>query len=128
TTESKMKKTGDQGLSLELVQNPDILRGLVDDRAEGQIVVGFAAETRDSDTAGVDYAQAKFLRKGVDLLEFNDASDELAFVDDDTVVQIIGSRSGEAAIGEEFHGTKDHVSQKVVAALADLLTDVESTQ
>jgi phosphopantothenoylcysteine decarboxylase/phosphopantothenate--cysteine ligase len=127
TTESKMKKTGDQKLSLELVQNPDILRGLVDDRAEGQIIVGFAAETGDSDTAAVDYARAKFLRKGVDLLVFNDVSDDRAFGHDHTVVQIIGSRSGEAAIGEEFQGTKDHVSQKVVAALADLLTDVEST-
>src|SRR5699024_11761067 len=86
------------------------------------------AETGDSDTAAVDYARAKFLRKGVDLLVVNDVSDDRAFGHDHTVVQIIGSRSGEAAIGEEFHRTKDHVSQKVVAALADLLTDVESTR
>ena len=88
TTESKMKKTGDQGLSLELVQNPDILRGLVDERLEGQIIVGFAAETGDADTAAVDYARAKFERKGVDLLVFNDVSDDRAFGHDHTVVQI----------------------------------------
>src|SRR5699024_4570792 len=118
---------GDQGLSLEMVQNPDILRGLVDDHTEDQILVDLVAGTDESDTAAVDYVRAQFLRNGVHLLVINDVSDDRAFVHDHTVVQIIGSRPGEASIGEEFHGTKDHVSQKVVAALADLLTDVEST-
>ncbi|WP_209324814.1 bifunctional phosphopantothenoylcysteine decarboxylase/phosphopantothenate--cysteine ligase CoaBC [Brevibacterium renqingii] len=127
TAESKMKKSGDDGLTLRLVQNPDILRGLVDDRPEGQIIVGFAAETGDPDTAAVDYARAKFLRKGVDLLVFNDVSSDRAFGHDHTAVQIIGSRAGETFVGEEFHGTKDDVSQKVIEAVIDQLTHVEST-
>ena len=131
-TDSKMKKSGDDGLTLRLVQNPDILRGLVDERGRqtrlgDQIIVGFAAETGDADTTALDYARAKFRRKGVDLLVFNDVSDDRAFGHDDTMVQIISSDDGEIAVGEEFVGSKDDVSQKVIAALSAQLTHVEST-
>lgn len=132
TTDSKMKKSGDEGLTLRLVQNPDILRGLVDERSRqtrlrDQIIVGFAAETGDAETTALDYARAKFQRKGVDLLVFNDVSDDQAFGHDDTMVQIITSDAGDINVGEEFHGSKDHVSQKVIAALSDQFTHVEST-
>ena len=132
TTDSKMKKSGDEGLTLRLVQNPDILRGLVDERSRqtrlgDQIIVGFAAETGDAETTALDYARAKFRRKGVDLLVFNDVSDDRAFGHDDTMVQIISAERGDIAVGEEFHGSKDHVSQKVIAAVSDQLTHVEST-
>ena len=132
TTDSKMKKSGDEGLTLRLVQNPDILRGLVDERSRqtrlgDQIIVGFAAETGDAETTALDYARAKFRRKGVDLLVFNDVSDDQAFGHDDTMVQIITSDAGDIIVGEEFHGSKDHVSQKVIAALSDQFTHVEST-
>ena len=132
TTDSKMKKSGDEGLTLRLVQNPDILRGLVDERSRqtrlgDQIIVGFAAETGAAETTALDYARAKFQRKGVDLLVFNDVSDDQAFGHDDTMVQIITSDAGDINVGEEFHGSKDHVSQKVIAALSDQFTHVEST-
>ena len=132
TTDSKMKKSGDEGLTLRLVQNPDILRGLVDERSRqtrlgDQIIVGFAAETGDAETTALDYARAKFRRKGVDLLVFNDVSDDQAFGHDDTMVQIISAERGDIAVGEEFHGSKDHVSQKVIAAVSDQFTHVEST-
>ncbi|SDS64296.1 phosphopantothenoylcysteine decarboxylase / phosphopantothenate--cysteine ligase [Brevibacterium siliguriense] len=132
TTDSKMKKSGDEGLTLRLVQNPDILRGLVDERSRQtglsqQIIVGFAAETGDADTTALDYARSKFLRKGVDLLVFNDVSDDRAFGHDDTKVQIITSDRGDVTVGEEFLGSKDHVSQKVIATLSDKFTHVEST-
>lgn len=130
--DSKMKKSGDDGLTLRLTQNPDILRGLVAERSGqtglgSQIIVGFAAETGDSDTTALDYARAKFERKGVDLLVFNDVSDDRAFGHDDTMVQIISSDRGDIVVGEEFHGSKDHVSQKVIAAVTDQFTHVEST-
>ncbi|KAB1949573.1 bifunctional phosphopantothenoylcysteine decarboxylase/phosphopantothenate--cysteine ligase CoaBC [Brevibacterium linens] len=132
TTDSKMKKTGDEGLTLRLTQNPDILRGLVDERRRQsslgrQIIVGFAAETGDADTTALDYARVKFERKGVDLFVFNDVSDDRAFGRDDTMVQIISSDHGTIVVGEEFHGSKDHVSQRVIAAVSDQFTHVEST-
>ncbi|WP_210602311.1 bifunctional phosphopantothenoylcysteine decarboxylase/phosphopantothenate--cysteine ligase CoaBC [Brevibacterium oceani] len=126
-TDSKMKKTGDEGLTLRLTQNPDVLRGLVDERVGTQLIVGFAAETGDRATSALDYATAKFDRKGADLLVFNDVSDDRAFGHDDTAVQIIASVDGQTKVGEEFHGTKDHVSQKVIAALTDQFAHVEST-
>lgn len=126
-TDSKMKKSGGDGLTLSLVQNPDVLVGLVQSRPESQIIVGFAAETGDAETTALDYARAKFRRKGVDLLVFNDVSDDQAFGHDDTMVQIITSDAGDINVGEEFHGSKDHVSQKVIAALSDQFTHVEST-
>ncbi|MCX0278061.1 bifunctional phosphopantothenoylcysteine decarboxylase/phosphopantothenate--cysteine ligase CoaBC, partial [Nocardia zapadnayensis] len=75
----KMKKEGDAGLRLELVQNPDILAGLVRTRAPGQLIVGFAAETGSPDAGIEELARAKLLRKGCDLLVLNDVSAGQAF-------------------------------------------------
>ena len=126
-TDSKMKKTGDEGMTLSLIQNPDVLAGLVETRRKGQIIVGFAAETGDSHHSGLDYAKAKFRRKGVDLLVFNDVSDDRAFGHDDTAVQILAADGDEVRAGEEFRGSKNDVSKRVIAALADRIECVEST-
>ena len=64
----KIKKEKGQGLSLDLVENPDILQSLPHG---GQLfLVGFAAETEQV----LKYARDKFQRKGVDLLVANDVS------------------------------------------------------
>ena len=61
----KIKKSG-QALTLQLVENPDIL-ATVASRRPKPFVVGFAAETRDLENA----AQAKLQRKGADLIAAN---------------------------------------------------------
>lgn len=127
TNDSKMKKSGHDGLTLTLVQNPDVLRGLVAARPPGQIIVGFAAETGDGEASALDYAQAKFRRKGADLLVFNDVSEDRAFGHDATAVQILSADGDAITVGEEFHGSKTEVSQKVIGALAQQLASVEST-
>ena len=53
---------------LALVATPDILVELVANRRDGQVIVGFAAESTDV----IANAQAKFERKGVDVLVVND--------------------------------------------------------
>ncbi|GAA1867179.1 bifunctional phosphopantothenoylcysteine decarboxylase/phosphopantothenate--cysteine ligase CoaBC [Brevibacterium marinum] len=126
-TDSKMKKSGDEGMTLRLIQNPDVLVGLVGARRRGQHIIGFAAETGDSDHSALDYAKAKFRRKGVDLLVFNDVSEDRAFGHDDTAVQILSADGDRVIAGEEFRGSKDDVSEKVIAALADRLECVESS-
>ncbi|MDN6603296.1 phosphopantothenate--cysteine ligase family flavoprotein [Brevibacterium sp.] len=126
-TDSKMKKSGDEGMTLNLTQNPDVLVGLVEARRQAQIIVGFAAETGDSHHTALDYAKAKFRRKGVDLLVFNDVSDDRAFGHDDTAVRILSADSDEVAASAEFHGSKDDVSEKVILALAKRVECVEST-
>ena len=58
-----------QGLTLELVPNPDILAEVARER-DHRIVVGFAAESHDL----VEAARRKLLRKGCDLMVANDVT------------------------------------------------------
>ncbi|WP_350268841.1 bifunctional phosphopantothenoylcysteine decarboxylase/phosphopantothenate--cysteine ligase CoaBC [Brevibacterium sp. CBA3109] len=126
-TDSKMKKSGDEGMTLNLVQNPDVLVGLVESRREPQVIVGFAAETGDSQHTALDYARAKFRRKGVDLLVFNNVSEDRAFGDDDNAVQILSHNGDQVVTSTEFRGSKDDVSEKVIEALANRMECVESS-
>ena len=84
--QSKLKKGADDAAleKIALTPNPDILAGLVDKRRTGLIpsatvIVGFAAETGDPSTSALEFAQAKFERKGCDLLMVNDVSDGKVF-------------------------------------------------
>ena len=49
TADHKLKKQGDEGMTLTLVQNPDILATLGTMKQEGQRLVGFALETDDEE-------------------------------------------------------------------------------
>ena len=62
TSEKKMKKTGDGGLELSLIQNPDILKD-VSALIDGPFTVGFAAETNDLES----FAAGKLASNGADL-------------------------------------------------------------
>ncbi len=62
----KIKKQGDGGLTLELIQNPDILAEVAAS-THRPFVVGFAAETTDIER----YARDKLVRKKLDLIAAN---------------------------------------------------------
>ena len=64
------KQQNESGLKLELVENPDILKGLGQSKKEGQVVIGFAAET----TNVLEYAKAKLEKKKADVIIANDVS------------------------------------------------------
>ncbi len=64
--DSKIKKGGEHGLTLELVQNPDILAEVAA-RPERPFVVGFAAETDEVER----YARDKLVRKRLDMIAAN---------------------------------------------------------
>src|SRR4051812_5739953 len=72
-SEAKIKKTDDGSApSLELAQNPDILRELSATRPRaGAVIVGFAAETGDANSTVLELGRAKLARKGCDLLVVN---------------------------------------------------------
>lgn len=70
TSTTKRKKTAT--LAVELIQNPDILAELVAGRVEGQVLVGFAAETGDDHGDVLTHAREKLARKGCDLLVVNE--------------------------------------------------------
>lgn len=66
----KLKK-GAERLSLDLVKNPDILKGLGAARdAKGYVLIGFAAETEDL----VTHAREKLIGKNLDMIVANDVS------------------------------------------------------
>jgi len=70
---TKIKKTDNSGLQLELVQSADVLAGLAAARTdERQLLVGFAAETPDPEHSLVDLGRTKLQRKGCDLLVLNE--------------------------------------------------------
>jgi phosphopantothenoylcysteine decarboxylase/phosphopantothenate--cysteine ligase len=57
--------------TLELEPTTDVLAAIGASRRDGQVIVGFAAETGEG---GVERARAKLERKGADLVVFNDVS------------------------------------------------------
>lgn len=76
---TKIKKTGDEPAPVALTTNPDVLAELAGQRRDGQLVVGFAAETGDSRSGVLEHARAKLARKGCDLLVVNPVGEGLAF-------------------------------------------------
>ncbi|QIX26870.1 bifunctional phosphopantothenoylcysteine decarboxylase/phosphopantothenate--cysteine ligase CoaBC [Nocardioides sp. JQ2195] len=96
-SDAKIKKSDDGSApSIELVQNPDILKQISHDRARpGQVIVGFAAETGDASSSVRELAVAKLARKGCDLLVVNDVSGGAVFGSPDNEAVIL-STSGEA--------------------------------
>ncbi|TQJ32528.1 bifunctional phosphopantothenoylcysteine decarboxylase/phosphopantothenate--cysteine ligase CoaBC [Microbacterium sp. SLBN-146] len=60
------------GLTLELVENEDILAGLARDRRDGQTIVGFAAEMPGDGETLIDRGRRKAARKDTDLLVVNE--------------------------------------------------------
>ena len=64
------KQQNELGLTLELLENPDILKKLGHSKREGQVVIGFAAET----TNVLEYAKAKLEKKKADVIIANDVS------------------------------------------------------
>jgi phosphopantothenoylcysteine decarboxylase/phosphopantothenate--cysteine ligase len=121
---TKLKKDGDGGLTLELVQNPDVLAELVRDRLRpGQVVVGFAAETGDAAGSVLEHGRAKARRKGADLLVVNAVGAERGFGDVETEVVVL-DREGEEVGGAT--GTKDHVAHAVWDAVVARLGRVDA--
>jgi len=86
--DGKLKRKG-SGLDLHLEPTEDILAGLASRRADGQTIVGFAAE---HGVGGSGRARDKLVRKGADLIVFNDVSDtEIGFESDRNAVTLISA-------------------------------------
>lgn len=103
------KKDGQEPAPVALVRNPDILAEISADRArEGQIVVGFAAETDDVLANG----RSKLLRKKCDLLVVNEVGEAKTFGSEENEAVILSSDGSELAVP---YGPKE--------ALADVIWD-----
>ncbi|MCM6760884.1 bifunctional phosphopantothenoylcysteine decarboxylase/phosphopantothenate--cysteine ligase CoaBC [Rathayibacter sp. ZW T2_19] len=115
-SESKIKKEqqGDR-LVLELVKNPDILAEIAAARTQGQLVVGFAAETEPDRDAMLALGRAKIARKGCDLLVLNRVGWTEGFQSDSNTVVVL-DRAGDIVI--EASGTKASVADRVLDVVA----------
>lgn len=81
----KIKKTSNQDdLTLALIKNPDIL-ATISHTFTNAVMVGFAAETQDSE----NYAHAKLIAKNLDMIAVNDVSDKsIGFGSDDNAMTV----------------------------------------
>ncbi|MGH9079993.1 MAG: phosphopantothenoylcysteine decarboxylase, partial [Acidimicrobiales bacterium] len=112
---SKLAKAdGVPELVLELT--PDILAELGRRRRDGQVLVGFAAETGAAD----DRAVAKLVAKGVDLMVANDvASPGVGFDHDTNQVTMFGA---DGSVTEIPLSTKDAVADAILDRVCALLS------
>ena len=116
-SDSKIKKRGDGGLTLELVQNPDIL-AQVAARQERPFVVGFAAETHDVER----YARDKLERKRLDMIAANRVGEEGCGFDADCNALEVLWPQGRASIGK---AGKAQVARELLAVIAMRLGNTE---
>lgn len=111
----KLSKEDGPLQTLALVPNDDILAGLVSERAAGQTVVGFAAETPDDEADLLERGRRKRRRKGVDLLAVNEVGWNAGFESSDNRVIVLGADDEVVA---EASGTKRAVADAVWDAVA----------
>lgn len=109
---SKLKKSGDAGLVVEFAQTPDILAGIAATRPQGQVVVGFAAETAADEAELLSLGTQKLARKGCQLLVLNNVSGGAVFGAPDNEVLLVSASGlrGRAA------GSKTAVAHAILAA------------
>ena len=95
--------------TVDLEPTTDVLTSLGERRTNGQVIVGFAAETSE---AGLERARAKLHNKNANLVVFNDVSrNDIGFDSADNEVVLL-TRTSERAIGK----AQKHV---IAAAILD---------
>lgn len=108
--EQKMKKTGQDTMTIEMVKNPDIVASVAA-QDKRPFVVGFAAETNDV----LNYARDKMQRKKLDMIIANDVSDSsIGFNTDHNAVTVLTAKE-ELALPE---ASKSQLSKTIVQTIA----------
>ncbi len=111
----KLKKH-DGAPEVVLEATPDILAGLGERKPEGQVLVGFAAETNDL----VANAQSKLERKRLDLIVANDVSaPDVGFAHDTNAVTLL--RPGAKPVEIDLASKRD-VARAVIDTIAEIQT------
>lgn len=120
TPDAKIKKVPGQGPApIALVENPDILAELAHERLrDGQVVVGFAAETGDATGSVLDHGRAKARRKGADLIAVNAVGSGRGFGTESNEVTILDGAGDVVGLAS---GTKREVADALWDAVTKLL-------
>ena len=90
----KIKKQSGEPVTFTLVENPDVAATLGREKREGQVFVGFAAETNDV----LAHAQDKLVRKNLDMIVANDVTRPGAGFDVDTNIVTLITGEGQEAL------------------------------
>lgn len=120
--EQKLKKTpgSDDGMTLTLIRNPDILATLAAGAQRPRCCVGFAAETQDV----LGYARDKLQRKNLDLIIANDVSQSgIGFNSDDNAVTLIDRQLTSTSLPQ---ASKQKLARDIISRLAALLDQQDS--
>ena len=110
----KLKKDPgtDDGMTLRMVRNPDILATLAA-RADRPFCVGFAAETENL----LEYAARKLQSKNLDLIVANDvANPEIGFNSEDNAVSVIDRQLLTTRFSQS---SKGHIARQLIAFIAE---------
>jgi phosphopantothenoylcysteine decarboxylase/phosphopantothenate--cysteine ligase len=113
--EGKLDKSQSERLEIPLERTTDILSELGASRRDGQVLVGFAAE---AGSEGLARAHAKRVRKGVDLIVYNDIAETgIGFGSDQNSVTIIGPDDHEETVPRASkHECAKHILDAALAA------------
>lgn len=114
------KEDRSQAPTLNLVENPDILRGLVRDRRSGQLIVGFAAETVASEEELLERGRRKLARKGCDFLAVNAVGWTQGFESERNELLVLNA---EGEIVSHARGTKREAARTLLDAIARVVED-----
>jgi phosphopantothenoylcysteine decarboxylase/phosphopantothenate--cysteine ligase len=102
---------------LELEPTPDVLQALGERRANGQVLVGFAAE---AGADGLARAREKLERKHVDLVVYNDVSRTDIGFDADANEVVLVTSAGEERVAR---APKDRIAAAIVDRAEELLRE-----
>jgi phosphopantothenoylcysteine decarboxylase / phosphopantothenate---cysteine ligase len=107
----------EEAWQVTLEPTTDVLRALAERRNNGQVLVGFAADTGDK---GLAHAREKLERKRVDLVVYNDVGrDDVGFDSGDNEVVLV-SAAGERHVAK---ASKDRIAAAIVDRAEELLRD-----
>lgn len=120
TTKIKKNK-GEEKLTLELIENPDILFEIGQRKGE-RLLVGFAAETSDL----VKNARTKLREKNLDLIVANDVTQPGAGFGTDTNIVLIIDQEGKAHRWPQM--SKVEVAEKIFDRILSLLEKKKKKQ
>jgi phosphopantothenoylcysteine decarboxylase/phosphopantothenate--cysteine ligase len=116
--DSKIKKAADGGVPhLVLERTEDILAELSRHRRrDGQVIVGFAAETGDATGSVLDHGRAKLAAKGCDLLVVNEVGVDRGFESEDNEAVVLGADGSSTPIPRGPKAAIAHVVWDLVRA------------
>jgi len=114
-TDDAKRPKDDKRWTIELEPTADVLRGLGESRTNGQVLVGFAAETSEN---GLERARAKLADKKVDLIVYNDVSrEDVGFDSEDNEVVIVSAK-GERVVDK---APKDAIAAAILDEVEQLI-------